>query len=156
MILPPIVLGPWTERTSLSAYDAGGRRLSPERAYAGMPADARLAAAICDAAINDRWDWVSSVLKIILGERPASTSTRTQRFLDEHGWRDIDDVYDAAHVTMAQRACFNLHLLNFTHREVAELMGLTTHAAQMQCIRSLDKLKRLMDHTTDDEEDSGD
>lgn len=146
--LPKIVLDPWTERTSLSAYDGGGRRMSPERAYAGMPADARLAAAICDSAISNQWGWAASVLMIIIGEREPSTSTRTQKFFEKHKWRNIEDVYDAAQVSKNQRMAFNFHLAGFTHREIGKLMDLRgenpTHAAQMQVIRALDKLKRLI------------
>ena len=150
--LPPIVLDPWHERVSLSAHDATGARLAPERAYAGMPEDARIAAAICDAALANHWDWVASVVLVILGEKEPSTSTRTQRYFERRGWKDIEDVYDAANVSKNQRVAFNLRLHNFTFREIGELMSITTHTAQMQCIRTVDKLRQVM---KEEEQDNG-
>ena len=146
--LPRIVLDPWSERTSLSAYDGGGRRMSPERAYAGMPADAKLAAAICDSAISNQWGWLSSVLLVILGENKPATLSVAQIFFKERGWRDVEDAYDAANVTKNQRTAFNLHMAHFTAREIATLMDVKgknpAHTVRVQILRTIDKLKRVM------------
>ena len=137
----------WDESVVLSAHGGGGQLLSPEHAYFGMPEDFKIAAAVVDAAIWNYWGWVSTIISGILGEKGPTTLTRTKKYFNLQGWKDIDDAYDAANVTANQRVAFNLRLLGFTYREVGEVMNLggvnPTHQAQMQCLRTIEKLKRI-------------
>ncbi|MBU6427440.1 MAG: hypothetical protein KGR26_00370 [Cyanobacteria bacterium REEB65] len=109
-----------------------------------MPEDARLAAAMVDAVCWGDLDWATSVALCVLGERTPTTSTRTERFFEDHGWRDVEDVFDAARVTQAQRWAFDLAMAGHTRREIGQMMGIETHAAEMQVIRCYEKLRRLL------------
>ena len=150
----------WSENVRLSAYDGLGRVLSPERAYAGMPADARIAAAICDATISGRWGWAESVVLWALGEGQTieRTSSRTEAWFAARGWRDVDDFYDAARVTPQQRVALGLHMSGYVFREIAEIMEMNgkspTWAAQMQVRRALEKLRRLIAEQEEQEDET--
>lgn len=145
--LPPPILGPWSEAVVLSAHGGGGQLLSPERAYFGMPEDAKLAAAIVDATIWNYWGWASTILLGILGEKQPTTNSKTQDYFEERKWKTIEDAYDEANVTKNQRLVFDLYLAGFNFREIAEIMDLSgenpTMTAQMQIIRTKEKLRRI-------------
>lgn len=132
----------WPPDTLTSAHTAGGQIHSPGRAYAHMPDDIRLAAAVVDAVIWDDPSWASSVLMSILGIDEPATSSRTQAFFEKRGWRDVADAYEAANVTKAQQRALELHLQGFTQREIGEVMETSGVFAGLQVYRALEKLRR--------------
>ena len=110
----------------------------------GMPEDARLAAAVVDSALRDRWDWLQDILNVILGEEIPKTSSWAEQILEEHGWRDVEDVYDAARVSKAQRWAWELYLMHHTNREIGIFLGVSAHDATLQVLRAKDKLTRVL------------
>lgn len=139
-----IAAPPWPEDARLSPHTAVGGICSPETAYARLPDDAKLAAAIVDAVIWDDWGWAETVLMVLLGVPEPRTSSRTAQFFAARGWRDVADVYDAAHVSRAQRQAFELHLAGHTNREIGGWMSTSALAAKLQVFRAVEKLRRVV------------
>jgi hypothetical protein len=124
---------PWdTEGVGLSAYgppdpewDVFGTKLGiyghgeashvspvgPDRAYRGMPDDVALAAAVVDSLIWDDPEWVAAVAA--WQDRvppPITPSNDWQARLAARGWRDSQDVLDAARVTPQQADVLRLRV----------------------------------------------
>lgn len=130
----------------LCSYDGGGRPVAPGSAYLAFGPELRLLAAVVDSVIWDDPGWADSMYEWLYGERPATTSTRTERLLAENGWRTVDDVYSAASLSKQQGLIFTLYCRNPTrpdYRSIAAEMSVTPLAARLQVCRAKEKLGRL-------------
>ncbi len=137
---------PWPEDTRLSPYDGGGVPVSPDRAYRGMPEDVALAAAVCDALIWGRDSWPADVQAYQDAPPPILMSSDNERIMAEHGWRDAEDIYEAAGVTEKQRQAVSLYLLGWEGPAIADEMRTSRWNANSHVRRGLDNLHRLVGH----------
>jgi hypothetical protein len=97
-----------------------------------------------DAVIWDDLGWFIAMWEWLTGERPPMTSTRTRRYFEKQGWRDIEDAFAAAAISRAQATAFTLYLANPDHpdyRSIAEAMGISTNAAKLQVGRAKEKFR---------------
>lgn len=131
----------WPEETKLSVYDGGGRPIPPDRAYRGMETSYAIAAAMVDSVIWDLPSWVADIVAWRSKEPPPIVLSQTDAWLREHGWRDVEDVYDAAGVTEQQRIILGLRLLGNTDREIGRWVGISPLMVRVQGFRAMAKLR---------------
>jgi DNA-directed RNA polymerase specialized sigma24 family protein len=125
----------------LSAYDGGGRPMSPLAAYAAFPPQVRLVCAIVDSVIWDDESWAWSVLAALTDEKPPSDEA--QRWFAERNLNTAEDLYEVAGLTRQQQEVFEFHLHGCDHRTIADYVGITALAARQQLFRATDKLRRV-------------
>jgi hypothetical protein len=89
-----------------SAYTDAGTELRPAAAYPGLGPGLKLISAIVDSVLWDDPAWAYAVLAWAFGERQPRTSTQTERFFADHGWRDVDDVLQAAGLSARQSSVY--------------------------------------------------
>lgn len=125
----------------LSAYDGGGRPMSPLSAYAGLSPEIRMLCAIVDSVIWDDESWVWSVLVALTTEKPPSDEA--QRWFAARNLADVESLYDRAGLSRQQQEVFEFHLHGCDHRTIADYVGITALAARQQLFKATDKLRRI-------------
>ena len=164
---------PWPEDTNLSVYafpppDAGKATGTPERdewgepkprgakhmsgvypigpkqAYRGMPDDVALAAAVVDSMIWEAPGWVSDVAAYRDSPPPIRMSDDNEEIMAAYGWRDTEDIYDAAGLTEKQRQAVALHLLGWEIPAIADDLRTTRWNARWHLDSGQDKLHKLV------------
>ena len=125
----------------LSAYDGGGRPMSPLAAYAGLPVQIRLVCAIVDSVIWDDESWAWSVLAALTNEKPPSDEA--QRWFAARNLNDVESLYEVAGLSRQQQEVFEFHLHGCDHRTIADYVGISALMARQQLFRATDKLRRV-------------
>jgi DNA-binding NarL/FixJ family response regulator len=118
--------------------------VAPDKAYRGMPPDVALAGAVCDALIWGKESWTADIQKQQEAPPPILMSSDNERIMAAYGWRDAEDIYEAAGLTERQRRAVALHLLGWEFAEIASEMRNSRWTVRTHVDVGTDKLHKLV------------